>query len=234
MLPHIPLIEDLTTGPIPPGSNLLIEFDPASQWYNACLSIAAGWLRQGGKISYNTYTEAPNDVRSKLRRLGVDVELIEKEGGLRIWDWYTLTLGLKSVEKYSFESLKVNDLNIYFSRQIMRDPPDPNWLRLVDNMSPLSRFNDERSWLEFTLTRGFPSSKMRKSTNLVSFVRGLHGDHVYKQLEAAVDGVIEFTVDEVEGETSTMIRIRNMRDVVFDSRRHRLRFRDNFEAALEG
>ena len=234
MLPHIPLIEDLTTGPIPPGSNLLIEFDPASQWYNACLSIAAGWLRQGGKISYNTYTEAPNDVRSKLRRLGVDVELIEKEGGLRIWDWYTLTLGLKSVEKYSFESLKVNDLNIYFSRQIMRDPPDPNWLRLVDNMSPLSRFNDERSWLEFTLTRGFPSSKMRKSTNLVSFVRGLHGDHVYKQLEAAVDGVIEFTVDEVEGETRTMIRIRNMRDVVFDSRRHRLRFSDNFEAALEG
>jgi len=212
----------------------LIEFDPASQWYNACLSIAAGWLRQGGKISYNTYTEAPNDVRSKLRRLGVDVELIEKEGGLRIWDWYTLTLGLKSVEKYSFESLKVNDLNIYFSRQIMRDPPDPNWLRLVDNMSPLSRFNDERSWLEFTLTRGFPSSKMRKSTNLVSFVRGLHGDHVYKQLEAAVDGVIEFTVDEVEGETRTMIRIRNMRDVVFDSRRHRLRFSDNFEAALEG
>jgi len=234
VLPHIPLIEDLTTGPIPPGSNLLIEFDPASQWYNACLSIAAGWLRQGGKISYNTYTEAPNDVRSKLRRLGVDVELIEKEGGLRIWDWYTLTLGLKSVEKYSFESLKVNDLNIYFSRQIMRDPPDPNWLRLVDNMSPLSRFNDERSWLEFTLTRGFPSSKMRKSTNLVSFVRGLHGDHVYKQLEAAVDGVIEFTVDEVEGETRTMIRIRNMRDVVFDSRRHRLSFRDNFEAALEG
>ena len=234
MLPHIPLIEDLTTGPIPPGSNLLIEFDPASQWYNACLSIAAGWLRQGGKISYNTYTEAPNDVRSKLRRLGVDVELIEKEGGLRIWDWYTLTLGLKSVEKYSFESLKVNDLNIYFSRQIMRDPPDPNWLRLVDNMSPLSRFNDERSWLEFTLTRGFPSSKMRKSTNLVSFVRGLHGDHIYKQLEAAVDGVIEFTVDEVEGETRTMIRIRNMRDVVFDSRRHRLRFSDNFEAALEG
>ena len=234
MLPHIPLIEDLTTGPIPPGSNLLIEFDPASQWYNACLSIAAGWLRQGGKISYNTYTEAPNDVRSKLRRLGVDVELIEKKGGLRIWDWYTLTLGLKSVEKYSFESLKVNDLNIWFSKQIMRDPPDPNWLRLVDNMSPLSRFNDERSWLEFTLTRGFPSSKMRKSTNLVSFVRGLHGDHVYKQLEAAVDGVIEFTVDEVEGETRTMIRIRNMRDVVFDSRRHRLRFRDNFEAALEG
>jgi len=234
VLPHIPLIEDLTTGPIPPGSNLLIEFDPASQWYNACLSIAAGWLRQGGKISYNTYTEAPNDVRSKLRRLGVDVELIEKKGGLRIWDWYTLTLGLKSVEKYSFESLKVNDLNIWFSKQIMRDPPDPNWLRLVDNMSPLSRFNDERSWLEFTLTRGFPSSKMRKSTNLVSFVRGLHGDHVYKQLEAAVDGVIEFTVDEVEGETRTMIRIRNMRDVVFDSRRHRLRFRDNFEAALEG
>ena len=97
---RIPLIEDLTTGSMPAGSTLLVEFTGASQWYNASLTVAAGWLKQGGKITYNSLAHSPDDIRSRLIRLGVNSEQLEKEEQLRIMDWYTTTLGQKSKEKY--------------------------------------------------------------------------------------------------------------------------------------
>jgi KaiC/GvpD/RAD55 family RecA-like ATPase len=227
------MIEDLTTDPVPGGSVLLVEFDPASQWINASLTIAAGWLKQGAKVSYNVFTQTPDDIRSKLSRLGVSVESLEKEDKLRIQDWHTATLGLKSGEKYSEESLKAADLNIVFSRQVMREPPDPNWLRIADNISTFARFNDERSWVEYLLTRNFPAQKLRKSTNLAGLIRGLHSDSVYKQLEAAADGIIDFKLEEAAEETRTMIRIRSMRDLHFDSHWHQVKVGDNFEVTLD-
>ena len=45
-LMHIALIQDLLKGPLPPGSTLLVEYDPTSTWYQASLCIAAEWLMQ--------------------------------------------------------------------------------------------------------------------------------------------------------------------------------------------
>lgn len=148
-----------------------------------------------------------------------------------IQDWYTATLGLKSNETYSQESLKAADLNIVFSRQVMREPPDPNWLRIADNLSTFDRFNDERSWVEFLLTRNFPAQKFRKSTNLGGLVRGVHNDSVYTQ--AAADGIIDFKLEEAAEETRTMIRIRNMRDAHFDSHWHQVKIGDNFAVTID-
>ncbi len=92
-MPRLPLIEDLTKGPIRLGSNILVEFDPASQWYNASLTIAAGWISSGGVSSYNVYDHPPENARLQLKNLGLDVEALEKEEKLRIVDEYTAQLG---------------------------------------------------------------------------------------------------------------------------------------------
>jgi len=94
-VPRIPIIEDLTEEPVSPGSSILVEYNPASQWYNASLTIAAGWIKSGGVASYNAYDHAPESVRLQLKRLGLDVERLEKEEKLRIIDWYTIQLGKK-------------------------------------------------------------------------------------------------------------------------------------------
>jgi hypothetical protein len=39
---------------------------------------------------------------------------MERGEKLLIYDWYTATLGQKSAEKHAVDSLKVNDLNLYF------------------------------------------------------------------------------------------------------------------------
>ena len=86
-LTHIPLIEEVTTGPIPPGSNILVEFDPTSQWYTASISIMAGWLRTGGKVTYGAAAQPVENVRARLKRLGLDSKQLENDGKLQLSDW---------------------------------------------------------------------------------------------------------------------------------------------------
>jgi len=233
LLPRIPLIEDLTKGSIPPGSNILVEFDPASQWYNAMVTIAAGWLRTGGSVSYLAFSRPPDDIRSQLRQFGLDTEELERNDRLWITDFYSASMGQKSREKFSTESLKVADLSLWVAREAMADLPAPEFLIIDDNNSVLDRFNAERNWVEFLLSRPIPMTRQRQMTNLHGIIEGIQSNWTYKQLEAAVDGIVDFKVDEVNEERRTMMGIRHMRNVAFDSRWHSLKIGENFEITLE-
>ena len=231
---RISLIEDLTSGPIPPGSNINVEFEPASQWYNASLTIAAGWIRTGGGVSYNTFAQPPATVRAQLDRLGVNTEELEAKDQLRIWDWYTASLGQKSKEKYAIDSLKAADLSIVHAKTQLPGPSIPHRLRISDNASALGRFNDEKSWTEFVLTRGIPIAVSRQSTSVAGIMTGVHSDWVYKQIEGASDGTVDFKLDEAtKGETVDVMRIRNLRNTSFTKGWHRLKIGDNLEVTLE-
>jgi KaiC/GvpD/RAD55 family RecA-like ATPase len=232
-LSRIPLIEDLTTGPVQAGSNILVEFAGASQWYSASISVVAGWLKSGGRVSYNVFAQPPDDIRRKLSRLGLNASELEKEDKLRILDWYTATLGQRSKEKHKIDSLKVPDLSIRFSTEVMREPLQLDWMRMADNVSMLARFNDEKSWVEFILTRILPSHRVRRSTGIVGLAKGMHNGWVYEQLEGAADGIVDFKLEEVSGEMVNFMRMRSMRETEFESRWHPLKIGENFEVTLE-
>ena len=174
LMPRIPIIEDLTNGPIPPGSNVLVEFDPASQWINAAITIAAGWGKSGGSISYITDSQPPDDIRSQFRRLGVNVEELEANDRLWITDLYSASIGQKSKEKYAVESLKAADLSIWIGREAMGDSPAPEFLVISDNNSILDRFNAEKNWIELYLTRMVSMARPRQITQLLPFMSGIH------------------------------------------------------------
>ena len=74
----IPLIDKLIARPVPDGSFLLVEFDPASRWENAALYMAAEWMRSGGHIGCTTLANPPAKIRSQLGRMGLHVEELEK------------------------------------------------------------------------------------------------------------------------------------------------------------
>lgn len=232
-MPRLLIIEDLTTVTLPEGSVVVVEFEPASQWYGASYTIAAGWLRSGGSVTYGVFSQSPDEARSYLKSLGLDMEALENGERLRIVDAYTATLGQKSIERYPITSLKVTDLSLEFAKAMRTTPSGAAKLHIRDNASTIARFNDERTWVEFLLTRLFPSHKMRKVTAIIGIVKGVHSEWVYKQLEAAADGVIDFKVDDVNGERRSFIGIRNMRKAVFDSRWYPLKIRENLEVALD-
>jgi KaiC/GvpD/RAD55 family RecA-like ATPase len=232
-LPRIPLIEDLTNGPIPPGSNLLVEFDPASQWFNASVTIAAGWLRTGGSVSYIVNSQSPEEIRTHLRALGLDVDELERSDRFWITDLYTPSLGRKSKEKFSPDSLKVADLSLWIVKEAMADSPAPDFLVVSDNGSVLDRFNDEKNWVEMYLTRPIPMGKSRQLTQLMGFMSGIHSNWAYRQLEAAVDGILDFRLDEASDPVRDLVRIRSLRKASFDGRWHQLKLAKNLEVILE-
>ncbi len=232
-MPKIPLIEDLTHGPISPGTSILVEFDPSSLWYNATFTIAAGWLKSDGRVSYFLLTRPPDEVRAKLRQRGLDVSAFESKEKLRIYDGYTLTQGKKSKEKYSLPSLKTSDLSILVGKDVMPLPPAPDSLWMGENYSVLGRFNDERSWVDLVLNRFVPTLRQRQITTIGTVMIGVHSEWTYKQFESAFDGIVDFKVEELGGELRTMMRIKAMHDVAFDSKWHPLKVEENFEVTLE-
>jgi KaiC/GvpD/RAD55 family RecA-like ATPase len=240
------LVEDLLEEPLPAGSNLLVEYDPASRWYAASITIAAEWLRSGGRVNYRVAAQPPDNIRSQLRRLGLNPEELESDGRLIIWDWYTATLGRKSKEKFSVDSLKAADLSVWYSKYLMGDPGPsaigwgklgPEVLRLGDDTSCLGRFNEEKSWVELVVARASPSASMMKSTRVVGVIRSVHSEWAYKILEAAADGIIDFKLEEVADkvgeQASTIFRLRNMKNVGFDGRWQRLTVGKDSKITLE-
>lgn len=158
---------------------------------------------------------------------------MEKNDRLRIYDYYTSTLGQKSKEKYAPPSLKVADLSIWIARGAMLGAPSPDVLVISENISVLDRFNDERTWVEFNLARVIPARKLRKITGIRGFLADVHSKWVYSNLEAAADEIIDFKLDDAGDETKPLMRIRSMRNIGFDSRWHRLRIGENLQVTLE-
>lgn len=115
----------------------------------------------------------------------------------------------------------------------MKGPPVPGRLVIVDDESTWTRFNDEKSWIELQLTRVIPGCKMRKITQITGIMIGIHSEWAYRRLEGGCDGVIDFKLEERNGRTRSIMRIRNMRNVGFDSQWHPLRVAENFEVTIE-
>jgi len=218
---------------MPPGSNLLIEFEPTSQWYNSSFTMAAGWIKQGGDVGYNGFGQPSDRIRTQLIALGLNVDELEKDDQLQILDWYTPTLGRKSED--GIDSLRVADLSIEF--RITDDPNEPSeWaetLRIADNFSTLARFNDEKSWIEFMLTRVFPLAPATKSTLVFGIMKGVHSEWAYRQLEGSADGVVEFKLQDIGMETRDVVQIRSMRNVHYSREVTELRMDENFLVQLK-
>jgi KaiC/GvpD/RAD55 family RecA-like ATPase len=195
-------------------------------------------VKQGGNIGYNGFTRTPDIVRSQLTGLGLNVNELESNDRLRLYDWYTPTLGRKSKERYGIDSLKVADQSIEFrlTEDDLNNPEKPEWpdsLRIADNFSTLARFNDEKSWIEFMLTRILPIAPVKKSTLVFGIMKGVHSEWAYKQLEGAADGIIQFALEETHGETRDTVQIRTMRNVHYTRETAELIVQGNFEITLK-
>ena len=212
---------------------LLVEFTGASQWYNAALTIASGWLITGGKVSYNATVQSPSEIRAGLRRLGINCEECEAEDRLRIWDLYSATLGKKSNERFAYDSLKASDLSLRTAKEDMRESPQPDWLRVIENLTTLYRFNEEKVMMEVDLTRFIPSFRLRSSTAIRAIIKDVHSNWVIQQLESAHDGIIDVKLDETTDPAQNIFRIRSLRNVGFDGRWKKLNIGENFEVTLE-
>jgi len=64
-------------------------------------------------------------------------------------------------------------------------------------------------------------------------MKDVHSEWGCKVLEGAVDGIVDFKLEEDGKTTRDIMRIRSMRNVGFNREWHTLKIGDNFEITLE-
>jgi KaiC/GvpD/RAD55 family RecA-like ATPase len=251
-LVRVPILTDLVPDGLKPGTVLLVEFDPESEWLAFATTVTAGYLRAGGHANYAMSLRSPGAVKENLAALGVDVSDVIGGGRFVLVDWYSATLtggrvegGAPSVIEpidggVRVRSLKVADLSVewlkwrkegYQSWDVVETWP-PGALNVWESMSPMLRFNEENSFLEWLISRAYPNERKAKRFFLNGVVRDVHSVPFYKRLENECDGVIELRVMERDDEAKNFLRIRSIKGQPHDARLHEIQIKRNGEAVL--
>ena len=248
----IPILTELIPDGVKPGTLVLVEYDPDSQWLAVATTITGGYLRAGGRVAYVASVRSPETVKQNLAALGVDVSATTSEGRFLLDDWYTATLTGGKLEGGSqsvFEpinggsrarSLKIADLSVDWLKLSKQGPQGwdiveswpPGALNVSESMSQTLRFNEEKSYLEWFVSRVIPNVRKAGRINLNGVVAGVHSDSFYKQLESNFDGVIDLRVMERGEEAKNLLRIRSLKGQPHDARWHEIQIKRNGEAAL--
>ncbi len=236
----LPIFKELVPDGFEYGSNLLVEFDPKSVWYETSLTIAARAAKDGIRTDYHTFQHMPNEVLEALAKFGLDIKKSEEVGTLSMIDSYTVQLGRGAPKKpadrvhHQTQSVKLSDWSIALSQEIKSGPPDVEKKRLHidDNTSVLLQYNDEKQFIDFWRTRALPHARNRELAFLHSLVTGVYSDSFCRQWESLCDGIIEFKSEESGAVIEHFVRVRTMRGKNYDSRWHRLRLSGSGEITV--
>ena len=228
----IPFLDPLICDGIPKGTLILVEYDPDSLSYNLMLTLISSALSTGTPIDFTCCDRDPDLVRSDLMTIGVDVEKLSTGDipQLRFIDGYSAAIGLESKEKYSFPSMNLSDHSIDVLWALKAKPEEDKWrgrIALCDNLSVMLRHNPEKAMIEFYGSRLVPSLRVRKRTAVQAFVRGIHSDLFYKNMENLADGIIDVQLDSSGDVPVNLMRIRSFKRGQHDARWHNIKVGDN-------
>jgi KaiC/GvpD/RAD55 family RecA-like ATPase len=248
----IPILTGLIPDGVKPGTLFLVEFDPDSQWLAVAATITASYLRAGGRVGYIASLRSPETVKETLLALGVDVSAATSEGRFYMNDWYSATLtggrlegGGPSISELMegglrMRSLKVAGLSVQWLKDMKQgfQPDDvvETWpsgaLNVWESMSQTLRFNEEKPYLEWLISRANSNERRGKRIDLAGVVRDVHTESFYKRLESDFDGVIDLRVMERDDEAKNFLRIRSLKGQPHDARWHEVQIKRNSEATL--
>ena len=254
---RIPFLTGLIPGGLRPGTIILIEFDPDSQWFSVAVTVAVRCIKENRHVAFLTFTAPPSEVARAMSELDLDVPAAEKAGLLAIEDWYSASLSGGKLEtdtsqraiferiegRMRVHSLKVADLSVEWLKTSRTGPTSahdivdfwpPGSLAISESCSPILRFSDEKSFIEFFESRIRPEEHKRGNLiTLQGIMRGIHSDWLYKRMESASDGIIDLRVLELEGEVKNFLRVRAIRGQPHNSKWHLVDVTGRGEAKLE-
>lgn len=240
----MPILKELVPSGIEYGTNLLVEFEPDSLWYETSVTIAAHALITGIKTDYHTFQHAPNEVRKPLDRLGLNIKKLELEGSFRVIDSYTAQTGLGTPEAATItprepdpairQSVKMSDWSISMAREMKSGfmEADKRRLHIDDNTGVVLQYNEEKLIVDLWRTRVIPFIRAGEIVALNSIVPNVASESFHRQFESLSDGIIDFKNREVEDGLEHYVRVRSLRGKVFDSRWRKLILADNGEVRI--
>jgi KaiC/GvpD/RAD55 family RecA-like ATPase len=237
----LPILKGLVPAGLSYGTNLLIEFEPRSLWYETSLTMAAHLIRNGIRTDYHAFQHVPEEIREAIANIGVkDISKLEEADVLRVIDSYTLQTGLSEAkggeELRAGRTLKLSEWSISTAQDIKRGIPeeDKRRVHIDDNTGVLLQYNDEKQLIDHWRTRMIPYVRARGNILFSSVLSGVASPSFHKQFEFICDGIIDFKSEETQGELRQFVRVSALRGKKYDSKWQRLELLDNGEVTLAG
>ena len=233
----LPVLSELVPGGVDYGSNILVEFEPRSIWFETSLTLTAHALRERVRTEYHTFQRTPKEVRNGLVRLGANVQAAEAGGNFTIIDSHTVQMGLgppETLQNVVTQSVKLSDWSIGFVKQLKAgaEQGDLGWLHIDDNTGILLEYNQEKDFIDVWRTRVIPYIRECESLLVYSVLTGVGSDAFHKKLESLSDGIIDFKSEEREGRLEQFVRLGSMRGRSVDTRWRRLKFSEKGEVTI--
>ncbi len=206
---QIPILSEILGCPVPREKFLVGLYEPSAHWLSLILTMASGVLRNGCVANVVTAANPPSQIRGELGRNIPKVDELESSNKLFISDWHTWMTGKKSDERISVGSLSVGGMSL--DQLIPTRDLSPTYdLVVVDNISMMLKYNDERSFMQW-FDKLVARLRALKGIRLYGFVKGFHSETLYSNVEALADGVIELNYREHGGKLENAIRIKSLK-----------------------
>lgn len=242
-LMSLPILTGLIPGGIRPGTDLLVEFDSQSLWYETSLTIAAQALEAMHRTEYHVFERRPTEVLKALEALGVKVRELRQQDTFRVIDSFTVQTAIGAAEEagktglaprtFATQSVKISDWSIAVGQQIKAGAEaDRGLLHIDDNTGVLLQYNDEKVVIDCWRTRIIPHTKMSEAFAIYSLLTGVASPAFYRQFESLCDGVIEFRSEEKGERIDHLARVRILRGRNVDSSWRRIRLLDTGQTAV--
>lgn len=177
----VPILEKLIPGGVRYGTCILVEFDSDSLWYATAVIIVAQTLRREIKSDYHAFSNHPDDIRLRLRRIGLEPETLERKGLLWMIDFYSPGIGAKSTERFTAESLQLSQVamdieDISLARAVVDE--QRRSLHVDENWSPVFMYNEEKSMVQYLRTNIMAGVRRLRLVNLLGITRDTHSQYV--------------------------------------------------------
>lgn len=211
---QIPILSQLLGRDVPRSRFLVSLFEASTDWPALALTLTSGALRQGHVVNFVAVSASPAEVRRGLERALPNLKELETAKKLFLYDWHTWMAGKKSVELFSVDSLSVATGLKADSRSIQElYSGSPTYdLAIVDNISTMLKYNDERAFMQW-LDRIIAKVRPMKGVRLYGIAKGFHSESFYSNIEMLADGVIELTLRERNDELQNAIRIKSFKGI---------------------
>jgi KaiC/GvpD/RAD55 family RecA-like ATPase len=239
---QLPLLDGLVQGGIPYPSIVMVQFEPDSLWLETAATLAAQALRQGRPVDVHVFQKTPDEVKTALGALGVNVPAELEADRLRIIDSYTVQLGLGEIpatdrsDEFMARSVRLSDWSEAAKHQILAgsSESDQHRIHLDVNLTVLTRYNTESEIIDYWRTRMIPLIRSRGSILVSGLATGFAGESFYQQMASMSDVILEVKGTEVAGKMDHSFRVRTARGKVHDSNWQPLTLAENGEVSRAG
>jgi KaiC/GvpD/RAD55 family RecA-like ATPase len=199
----------LTGGELFGGTILTVEGNTGSGKTLLLEQLMAEDLRRGRPCVFVTTGEFPDNVRSNMKMMGVDVAGYEQKGLLTFVDGYSAEAGQDSKEKISIPSLgDLTTLGIKLTSAL----PSPSFKEgslYFDSLTPLASRARSESIVSLVQSIG---AKVKGLSGKAFFAVGLGIDtNVRRQLEDTTDCIVQMEAFEESGARRRRLRISKFR-----------------------